>query len=73
MTEQAQEQYDVIEGDDELHVISVAMQAVSRHICKDGQGTYPDDAASQLRRIAGYLHSRMNSMADEFETQGAGK
>lgn len=67
MTDPAQETYDVIEHDEELHVINVAMQAVSRHICKEGQHVYPDEPAAKLRRIADYLHSRMNNMADEFE------
>lgn len=69
MTEPAQEAYEVIEGDDELHVINVAMQAVLRHICKEGLHEYPEEPAPKLRRIADYLHSRINSIADEFDPE----
>jgi hypothetical protein len=69
MAETAVEEYEVFESDEELHVINVIVQAANRHICKQGLHEYPDDAAGKLRRIANYVHSKLNSMADEFDQE----
>lgn len=68
MSEKLMEEYECINAvDNDLHVINIAIQAIRRHILKDGLNEYPDNAANRLKRVGNYIQSYCEDESKEWE------